>query len=200
MRGVFKSGLCVSNLVAMASEGEKLGDAVIPTGKVGLATVCSVTVNGVMLKAGVPVDSRFAGVLELRDTKPKRFIAVINYAGTSIDPSEQYIRAGMASVGEAARTGNGSVLANFREIPAAARSLVADTNDALKEVGINGVYVLGNTGEPVCQIAVGLNRVGMVLLGGLNPVAAAVEAGIEVDNISESGVIDYARLVSFWDL
>jgi hypothetical protein len=70
----------------------------------------------------------------------------------------------------------------------------------LKKAGINGVYVLGNTGEPVCQIAVGLNRVGMVLLGGLNPVAAAVEAGIEVDNISESGVIDYGRLVSFWDL
>ncbi len=200
MRGVFKSGLCVSDLVAVAAEGEKLGDAVIPSGRVGLATVCSVTVNGVMLKAGVPVDSRFAGVLEIKDLKPKRFIAVINYAGTSIDPSEQYIRAGMARVSEAARTGNGSVLANFREIPAAARALVADTIDVLKEVGINGVYVLGNTGEPVCQIAVGLNRVGMVLLGGLNPVAAAVEAGIEVDNISESGVIDYRRLVRFSDL
>lgn len=200
MKEVFKAGLCVSNLVAVASEGEKLGDAVIPAGKVGLATVCSVSVNGVLLKAGVPVDSRFAGVLEIKDLKPRRFIAVINYAGTSIDPSEQYIRAGMASVGSAARTGNGSVLANFREIPAAARSLVADTIDGLKKAGINGVYVLGNTGEPVCQIAVGLNRVGMVLLGGLNPVAAAVEAGIEVDNISESGVIDYGRLVSFWDL
>jgi repressor of nif and glnA expression len=200
MRGVFKAGLCVSDLVAVASEGEKLGDVVIPSGKVGLASVCSVTVNGVLLKAGVPVESRFGGVLEVMDLKPKRFVAVVNYAGTSIDPSEQYIRAGMARVSEAARTGNGRVLANFREIPSAARSLVADTVDGLKETGINGVYVLGNTGEPVCQIAIGLNRVGIVLLGGLNPVAAAVEAGIEVDNISESGMIEYQRLVSFWDL
>jgi len=200
MKEVFGAGLCVSDLVALASEGEKLGDAVIPAGKVGLATVCSVTVNGVLLKAGVPVDSRFAGVLEIKGLKPRRFIAVINYAGTSIDPSEQYIRAGMAHVTDAARTGSGSVLANFREIPAAARSLVADTVAGLKEAGINGVYVLGNTGETVCQIAVGLNRVGMVLLGGLNPVAAAVEAGIEVDNISESGVIDYSRLARFSDL
>ncbi len=200
MKEVFGAGLCVSDLVALASEGEKLGDAVIPAGRVGLATVCSVTVNGVLLKAGVPVDSRFAGVLEIKGLKPRRFIAVINYAGTSIDPSEQYIRAGMARVGDAARMGNGSLLANFREIPAAARSLVADTVAALKEAGINGVYVLGNTGEPVCQITVGLNRVGMVLLGGLNPVAAAVEAGVEVDNISESGVIDYSRLVRFSDL
>ncbi len=200
MRGVFKAGLCVSDLVAVASEGEKLGDVVIPSGKVGLASMCSVTVNGVLLKAGVPVESRFGGVLEVMDLKPKRFVAVINYAGTSIDPSEQYIRAGMARVSEAARTGNGRVLANFREIPSAARSLVAETIEGLKETGINGVYVLGNTGEPVCQIAIGLNRVGIVLLGGLNPVAAAVEAGIEVDNISESGMIEYQRLVSFWDL
>ncbi len=200
MRGVFKAGLCVSDLVAVASEGEKLGDVVIPSGKVGLASMCSVTVNGVLLKAGVPVESRFGGVLEVMDLKPKRFVAVINYAGTSIDPSEQYIRAGMARVSEAARTGNGRVLANFREIPSAARSLVAETIEVLKETGINGVYVLGNTGEPVCQIAIGLNRVGIVLLGGLNPVAAAVEAGIEVDNISESGMIEYQRLVSFWDL
>ncbi|OGO02931.1 MAG: hypothetical protein A2Y72_07785 [Chloroflexi bacterium RBG_13_53_26] len=200
MRGVFKAGLCVSDLVAVASEGEKLGDVVIPSGKVGLASICSVTVNGVLLKAGVPVESRFGGVLEVMDLKPKRFVAVINYAGTSIDPSEQYIRAGMARVSEAARTGNGRVLANFREIPSAARSLVAETTEVLKETGINGVYVLGNTGEPVCQIAIGLNRVGIVLLGGLNPVAAAVEAGIEVDNISESGMIEYQRLVSFWDL
>lgn len=200
MRGVFKAGLCVSDLVAVASEGEKLGDVVIPKGKVGFATICSVTVNGVLLKAGVPVESRFGGVLEVMDLKPKRFVAVINYAGTSIDPSEQYIRAGMARVSDAARTGNGRVLANFREIPSAARSLVAETVERLKKTGINGVYVLGNTGEPVCQIAIGLNRVGIVLLGGLNPVAAAVEAGIEVDNISESGMIEYQRLVSFWDL
>jgi repressor of nif and glnA expression len=200
IRPAFKAGLCVSDLVAVASEGDKLGDVVIPRGKVGLATICSVTVNGVLLKAGVPVESRFGGVLEVSDMKAKRFVAVINYAGTSIDPSEQYIRAGMVSVGDAARTGNGTVLANFREIPAAARSLVSDTIDMLGEVGIKGVFVLGNAGEPVCQIGIGLNRVGMVLLGGLNPVALAVESGIEVDNISESGMLEYERLVSLWDL
>ncbi len=70
----------------------------------------------------------------------------------------------------------------------------------LKESGIGGVYVLGNTSEPTCQIAVGLNRAGMVLLGGLNPVVAAVEAGIKVENIAESGLIDFEQLGSFWQL
>jgi repressor of nif and glnA expression len=39
--------------------------------------------------------------------------------------------------------------------------------------------------------------VGIVFLGGLNPLAAVSEAGIEVENNSESGLIDFQQLVSF---
>ncbi len=200
MKNVMKAELAVSSLVAVAREGEKIGPVVIPAGKVGLATVCSVVVNGVLLKAGVPIESRFGGVLELRDSKPRRFVAIISYAGTSLDPSEQYIKGKMTDVLEAARTGNGKILANFREIPAPARSIVEQKVNQLREAGINGVSVIGNTSEPACQIAVGLNRVGMILLGGLNPSAAAVEAGIEMENIAESGMIDYSQLKSIWEI
>jgi len=200
MSDVFKAGIYVADLIAVASEGEKLGSVVVPGGKIGLATVCSAVINGVLLKSGIPVNSKFGGVLEVRNSKPRRFVALINYAGTSVDPSEQYIHARMTSVGEAARTGNGKVLANFREMPALARAIAEDKIAMLKEAGINGVYALGNTSEPLCQIPVGLDRVGMVLLGGLNPLAAAVEAGMGVENIGEAGVIDYERLVSFWQL
>jgi len=106
----------------------------------------------------------------------------------------------MTTVGDAVRTGNGKILANFREMPAPSRSIVEEVIAKLKEAGIGGVYVLGNVSEPVCQITVGLNRVGLVLLGGLNPVAAAVEAGIKVENIAESGMIDFQQLVSVWQL
>ncbi len=200
MSKAFKAGICVSELVATASEEEKLGSVVVPKGKIGLATVCGVVINGVLLKSGIPIESRFGGVLEVRDSKPRRFVAIINYAGTSLDPSEQYIRARMTSVSEVAETGNGKILANFREIPAPSRAIVEEKVDMLKETGIGGVYALGNTSEPICQITVDLNRVGIVLLGGLNPVAAAVEAGIEVESIAESGLIDYQQLKSFWQL
>jgi repressor of nif and glnA expression len=200
MKEVFKAGICVSDLVATATGGEKLGSVVVPSGKIGLATVCSVIINGILLKSGVPIGSRFGGVLEVRDSKPRRFVAIINYTGTSLDPSEQYIRARMTSVSEAARSGNGKILANFREIPASSRTIVEEKIALLREAGIKGVYVLGNTSEPTCQISVGMNRVGMVLLGGLNPVAAAVEAGIEVENIAESGMIDFEQLTSVWQL
>lgn len=200
MKEVFKSQLAVSHLVATAQEGERIGSVVVPPGKVGLATVCSIVVNGVLLKSGVPIESRFGGVLEIRGDKTGRFVALISYAGTSLDPSEQYIRARMTSVSPAAGTGSGMILANFREIPAPARSIVVEKIQQLKEAGISGVYRLGNTSEPVCQIAVGLGRVGLVMLGGLNPVAAAVEAGIEVENRAESGMIEYGQLRSVWEI
>lgn len=200
MKEVFQSGLAVSDLIITAREGEKIGSIVIPQGKIGLGTVCSVVVNGVLLKAGIPIESRFGGVLEIRNKQPRRFVALISYAGTSLDPSEQYIRARMTSVGEAARGGNGKILANFREIPAPARSLVSEKIAQLKAVGINGVLVLGNTSEPICEIAVGLNRIGLVMLGGLNPVSAVVEAGIEVENMAESGLVEYGQLKSIQSL
>ena len=200
MNDTFKAGICVSDLVAVAAEGEKIGSIVIPAGKIGLATVCSVTVNGVLLKSGIPIESKFGGVLELRDAAPRRFVAIINYNGTSLDPSEQYIRARMTGVSQAARTGNGKILANFREIPAPARTMVEEKIARLKEAGIGGVCALGNTSESICRIPVGVNRIGMVLFGGLNPAAAVAEAGIEIENVAESGLIDFRRLKSFWEL
>ena len=200
MRCAFEAGICVSQLVAVASEGEKLGAVVVPEGKIGLATVCSVVINGVLLKACVPMESKFGGVLEVIHSMPRRFVAIINYAGTSLDPSEQYIRAKMTDVTGATSGGHGKILANFREIVAPSRAIVEAKVAQLKEAGINGVYVLGNTSEPVCQIAVHMNRVGMVLLGGLNPIAVAAEAGIEVENIAESGLVDFQRLRSYREL
>jgi len=200
MKDAYKAGICVSDLVATASEGERLGSVIVPSGKVCLATVCSVVLNGVLLKAGVPTEYRFGGVLEVRNFKPRRFVAVIDYIGTSLDPSEQFIRAKMTSVNETASIGNGKVLGVFRTVPAPAKAIVEEKVTMLKEVGIGGVYALGNTSEPLCQIPVGLNRVGIVQLGGLNPVAAAVEAGIEIESIAESGLIDFQQLRSFWQL
>jgi len=106
----------------------------------------------------------------------------------------------LVAMSDAFRTGKGKILANFREIPAPSRSLANEVINLLQEAGISGVYALGNTSEPICQIPIGLDRAGMVSRGGLNPVAAAVESGIEVDNIAESGMVGFEQLTSFWQL
>ena len=200
MKPAFEAGLCVSELVAVAQEGEHLGEFMVPEGTTGLATVCSIAINGALLKAGVPMDSRFGGILQMRNHKPFRFVELIHYAGSSLDPSEVFIRARMTSVKEAVKSGNGKILANFREIPALCRETAEEVVAKLREAGLGGLLLMGNTSEPVCEIPVELNRIGMILLGGMNPIAAAEEAGIEAQNHAMCTVIEYQDLTRFKEL
>jgi len=200
MKLAFSAGLGVSELVAVAQEGEMLGELFIPRDTVGLATICSVVINGALLKVGVPMDSKFSGILQFRNSKPLRFVELIHYAGCSLDPSDVFIRAKMTSVSKVASEGEGKIMATYREIPASCQPAVAKAISKLKEAGIGGVLTMGGISEPVCEIPVELNRIGIILLNGLNPVAAAVEAGIEVENYSMSTVIEYKNLINFQEV
>ncbi len=200
MKPAFSKGLYVSELVACADEGERIGELSVPMGYTGFATVCSIVVNGILLKNGVPMDSRFGGILQVKDGKPLRFVELINYSGSSLDPSEVFIRGRMTSVRQAAEQGEGKILANFREIPVPALKLVDKLIVSLRNSGIGGVLAIGEIGEPICQIPVDINRVGMILYGGLNPVACAHETGVDVENRAMSTVMDYQELRNFWDL
>ncbi len=200
MKPVFSAGFCVSHLVAVAQEGETIGELAVPEGKTALATVCGIVINGSLLKAGVPIDSRFGGILQIRGHSPRRFVELIDYSGSSLDPSEVFIGAKMTSVMEAAGDEGGKILAGFRELPAACRPMVEEVLGHLKDAGLGGVVVMGGASETVCEIPVELNRIGMVVLGGLNPVAAAVEAGCEVENHAMSTVIEYQQLNNIEEL
>ncbi|MFC2034722.1 DUF128 domain-containing protein [Chloroflexota bacterium] len=200
MKGTFEVGLCVSDLVAVAMEGEKLGDVLVPKGKVGLATVCSLIINASLLKAGIPVDSKFSGVLQIRKNRPFRFVDLIYYSGSTVDPSEVFIRAKMTDVQGVVRGGDGKILANFRELPAYCQPIMEKVTNQLREIGIGGLVMMGSPSEAVCGISVGLNRVGVILLGGLTPVAAAGEIGIETESQAMSTLIDYQKLIKLREL
>ena len=200
MKRVFQAGICVTDLVAVARQRERLGAIIVPQNKIGLATVCSVIINGALLKAGIPMDSKFGGILQIKNHKPLRFVELIQYPGSSLDPSEIYITSRMTSVGQVARKGEGKILANFREIPAICQPEAEKVIARLKEADLGGVLMMGEVSKPVCEVPVELNKVSMILTGGLNPIAAAVESGIEVENHAMSTIMEYQDLVKFWEL
>jgi repressor of nif and glnA expression len=197
MKEAFKAGFCVSELVAVAFEGESLGELAVPLGKVGIATVSSIAVSGVLLKAGVPLDSRFGGLLQYRKGNPLRFIELIEYAGCSLSPAEIFVASRMTGVAGVTESGEGRILAHFWEIPSACRLVTQNVLKKLSNAGIGGVVVMGKPNETVCETPVGLNKIGIILQSGLNPVAAAAETGIKVVNFAMSGLIDYNRLRHF---
>lgn len=200
MQPVFRKKIAVSNRVAIAPAGEKLGEIIVPEGKTGFASVCSILINGILLKQGIPIDSKFAGILQVKKSMPLRFVELIHYAGSSLDPSEIFIRGNMTSVKKVIEEGEGKILANFREIPALSSSLVQDIAGRMGQLGIHGVLCTGNAGNPVCQTDVDINKTGMILVGGLNPIAAVCETGIDVDNRAMSTVMPFEQLHSIEEL
>jgi repressor of nif and glnA expression len=197
MQIAFDAGFCVSDRVTVAYSGAGLGAGVIPAGRVGLATVSSIAVIGALLKEGIPLDPRFGGVLEIKNGEPVRFIELIEYSGCSLNPIEILAISKLTSVRLASSTGNGRILAHFHEIPALCRGAAESVIEKIGNIGLKGLIILGEPNESVCEIPVEPNKVGMVLQSGLNPVAAAIEAGINVMLHAMSGMIDIRQLASY---
>lgn len=197
---VYADGYAMGHLAALIEPGERIGHITIPNNMIGMGTVCSITLNGVLLHHGIPTNSRFGGLLELRDRKPTRFVEIIMYDGTSIDPLEVFIRSGMTNYSGAIKTGNGRIGASFREFPAESREKVEDLAQKLQKIGLGGFMRIGRPGQPLLDIPVNEGRVGAIVIGGLNPVAILEETGVHVYSRALAGLIDFGRLFQYDEL
>lgn len=198
---VFEKKLGVGELMQLFGPGERVGDSVIPDGMVGIGTVCSITVNGVLMAAGIPINSRFGGLLEIHDGKPFRFVELIHYEGTTIDPLEIFIRSAMTDYMGATRTGNGIIGASFREVPEGSREAVRKLGEDLEAAGLGAVSMVGWPGVPLLDIPVSEERMGMVVMGGMNPVAILPENQISIHRAGAlSGLYKYEALFSYQEL
>lgn len=200
VREVFAKGYSMGNLIALAAPGERVGDVVVPDGKVGFCTVCSITINGILLKHGVPMRSRFGGLVEVANSVPVRFAEAIEYDGTSLDPLVIFIRGGFTDYRKVARTGNGLVGASFREFPASALDTVRDIARRAEKVGLGCFLEIGFPGRELLGIPVGEGCCGAVVIGGLNPVSIMEERGIHVAASALSGFMEYGRLFHYSQL
>ncbi|OHE76607.1 MAG: hypothetical protein A2107_06155 [Verrucomicrobia bacterium GWF2_62_7] len=197
MKPVFARRLGMGTRLAIAREGETFGATTVPAEMVALGTVCSVTASGILLKHGIPVTSRFGGLMEIREGKPVRLTALIEYSGTTLDPLEVFIRARMTRVRDCARTGNGIIGVSFREVPAAAVPEVRRIKKEMERQGLDGILAIGHPNQPLFDIPVEEGRAGLIVNGGLNPVAALCEAHGEVQFHSLAEVEEVGRFSDF---
>ncbi|MDI7251470.1 MAG: NrpR regulatory domain-containing protein [Actinomycetota bacterium] len=197
MRSAFRAGFCLSDLVLRAGPGERIGQVEVPSGMVGWGTLCSVTLNAIFLRHGIPVESSFGGLLEIQEGKPRRFTEIISYSGSTLYPIEIFIKGKMTGVHAAAETGNGRICASFRQIPASARGRASEILEEMRSVRLGGLVVLGKPGQPCLEIPCAKERVGLVVAGGLNPPAAAEELGVDTYSRAMAELVDYSQLVPF---
>jgi hypothetical protein len=169
----------------------------IPEASVGWGTVCSVTLNSVFLRHGIPVESSFGGLLEISGSRPRRFTEIISYSGSTLDPIEIFIKGKMTSVHAAATTGAGRICASFRLIPSSAQDDATSLLEEMKHSRLGEMILLGRPGQPFMEVPSGRDRVGMLVAGGLNPPAAAEEMGVDTSSRAMATLVDYTALAPF---
>ncbi len=197
IKPVFARNLSMGSHLCLVRANESLSGHAIPGGYAALGTVCSVTVNGVLMAEGIPVTSRYGGLIEMRQGRPVRFVELMEYSGVTVDPLETFIRAGMTDLRGSAKSGNGIITASFREIPSVALDDARRVFDRLQRAGMGGILMIGRPGQPLLDIPVAEGRTGFIVVGGLNPVAAVVEAGISCELKSLSGLEEFDRFSAF---
>ncbi|MFH1826230.1 MAG: NrpR regulatory domain-containing protein [bacterium] len=196
MAPVFKKKLTTGELVAVAKAGEKLGEFLVPDDKIAFGTLCIVNLNGILLKHAIPVESIFGGVLQMENGKPLRFTDMINYSGSTLDPHLVFMRSKMTNVQQACN-GAGKILAGLREIPAVSANEAEAIIRKIESAGIGHALMIGKTGQAILGMPVKMDRVGIVVPGGLNPIAAVEEAGIETQTSALGALVSYERLQKF---
>ena len=194
---VFEKGFGVGKLMALIPPGETIGQITIPKNMIGFCTVCSITVNGVLLKHGIPMVSRFGGLMKIQNSQPFRFVEMIHYDGTSIDPLEVFIRSGMTDYHGAIKDGNGLIGAGFREVPAESRQRLINISQRLEDIGLGAIMEVGLPNQPLLDIPVSYGRVGAIVIGGLNPIAILEEQNERIFSRALSGLLEYDRLFRF---
>jgi repressor of nif and glnA expression len=145
--------------------------------EVGIATICSLSLDGILLNNGILSTPKYGGLLEM--TSNPKFVELISYSGSSLDPHVIYISKNMTSVSKN-KNGYKSFLSSIKEVPVVAREDVNNLIiDIQNDIGIP-IYKIGKPRELVYNTKIDAYNFAIVTGSGLNPIAAIKEEGIDV--------------------
>lgn len=200
LRHVTHNGYPFSPYIKLIEEGVVTSDVEIPAGKIGIATMCSITIDGILLNNGILVNPKYGGILKMENKKPLCFEDIIAYSGTTIDPMRIFISKKMTRILDTVNTGAGKLLANLREIPDSTLSKAKEVLSSVVKAKIGSIAEIGKPGKSVLNAAVDAGKVGIVVYAGTNIMAAVSEMGIKVATYPISTTIDFKELKNWNDV
>lgn len=142
---------------------------------IGLATICSLSIDGILIDNGIMSNPKYGGLLEL--TEPPLFIDLISYNGSTEDPHMIFLAKNMTSITN--NNGHSKILASFKEIPYISREQSVHILDILNNIGFP-IYKIGKPREVTYNAKANNYNFGIVTGSGLNSIAAIKEKGIAV--------------------
>jgi global nitrogen regulator NrpRII len=198
-KDAYKAGICASGLVRFVPGGETAGEYKVPEGRTACITMCSSTLDGLLMKRGVPINPIGGGVVEIERRVPRRFIHIILYEYTTVDPLQVLNSQDITSITDVMRRGSGTILANIRECHMEAESLIGEVLDDLSGSSFTGVLDVGLPNTPALGVMVNPQYLGIVAVGGTNPMAAVKEGGVLVQTLAMKGLMDVTLMTEIRD-
>ncbi len=189
-KSVMKSGLGVGSYIRVIRDRASFGKIRLESYECAIVTPCSITIDSVLLKSGVPVRPVFGGIVQIKKGVPVRFTDILAYESTTIDPIDALMSQELTSVTDVTATGSGKILANVRVVPMHARERVEGVLDALKSANFDSVLFVSEPNTEVLGTPVERDHIGIVAIGGTNPMAAVQEQGIPIRTQALSELID----------
>ena len=144
--------------------------------KVGIATICSLSIDGMLINNGILCNPLYGGLLEL--TEPPLFIDLISYNGSTVDPHKIFLSKNMTSI--TGTIGPNKILASFKEIPYVSRDYAVYFLDIINNIGFS-IYKIGKPREVTYNAKAENYNFGVVAGSGLNAIGAIKEKGIDID-------------------
>ena len=144
--------------------------------KIGIATICSLSIDGILINNGIMSNPKYGGLLEL--TEPPLFIDLISYNGSTEDPHKIFLAKNMTSINK--NIGPNKILASFKEIPYISRDYGVYLLDILNNTGFS-IYKIGKPRELAYNAKADNYNFGVVTGSGLNTIGAIKEKGIDVE-------------------
>jgi repressor of nif and glnA expression len=167
-------------------------DPRVPPGQIGIMTICSITMDGVFQRRGIPVRMAFGGRLAIENGNPTEFKDLIGYRGSTIDPLQLFISAGLTSLSGYVDTGTGIALANVREVPAAAEPQVIEIISQMQGSGFMFPVTMGTR---AFNLKYDPYRLSIVSFSGMNFIGYVVEKGIPIRTEIGAGNIPFSKIV-----
>ncbi len=168
--------------------------------QVGIMTICSMTIDGVLLKHGIPINPIGGGVLYAETGGGVRFTEFLKYESTTIDPLETLAGMGLTSIMKFVNTGSGGILANIREVAMIAKEDVEALLGNLVDAGFSGVIEVGEPNTDLFNIPIERDHFGIVIAGGMNPLVAAEEEGITVKTHAMRDIVEISEMEKISDV
>ncbi len=153
--------------------------------KVGIATVCSLSIDGILINNGIMTIPKYGGLLEIN--KPPLFVELISYNGTSIDPHKIFIFKNLTCINKQENKVQ-RVLASIKEIPNIAKDESREILTELQKKDLP-IYKIGKPRELVYNAPVDNYNFGIVAGSGLNSISAIREKGVNIEVKALEGIM-----------